>query len=637
MPDSLRRTKGHSDLRRANALGEEDLPLKLPRVGDPLFSGIGPFPPKDAQHRQRKRLTMTLTFTYPQASYGMIPDEPEWSLLRIDNSMWDRDFYPQFDVAKYLAVYRRPGPRPEDGLTKTIWQTFGQLNTPWGIRALRIFHARYLFKPKDAGFKNPHNLAKEWKGERREWFNGVDPGEEERAVKAKYLADKAKRLEAAAAGQTTTEKDITSQTTGVPTEKPENRNDTPRENKAAGHPSQDTAIQKANFDDAPADSTQDENGIDLRSLIAASQLEGEDVLPDVDYSSTSEYATPDEVKAMSDYELGHHITMLKTLCTETQRKLEHLDLLATMECLDPARITARRDKATAYLAFMNMLLEGATIILLKRLEPALLEHFKRCELNRKTQEPEFTIEELEEDLNARELMMQYAETPSNASRPTPGKPSLANEAYVEAVLAKVRNIPGFFSDSDPVSEEKEKNMGYEPNPTPHKPNPANEAFVTAVLTKALKKRGFSSGPGPVNKEKEEKMEDGPNLTTNSAEQEQTVNEHTTEQEHTVKQEDIAIEDTTEGDRMITDHPAHQANGDQEEVEKDTSDETKHTGADEDYNMLSGDDDDPNGSKRSRDSAGSHRGDLKRTKFLEPDESEEEAENETQEETGGDRE
>ncbi|KAJ6262663.1 hypothetical protein Dda_3475 [Drechslerella dactyloides] len=170
--------------------------------------GIAPFPPKGTVSRawtardileqhgndiasvldapdissteERHKLTMKVVRTYPRASFEVLPECPDWSLIRIVGSRIRPGSDPK--IIEYCGSYVLKTPDSEYKNLK--WHTFDELNTPWGIRVLRIFHAQNPFKLKDKRIDGPGLV--EWMGERSEWFNGVDPGEEEQAIKDAY-------------------------------------------------------------------------------------------------------------------------------------------------------------------------------------------------------------------------------------------------------------------------------------------------------------------------------------------------------------------------------------------------------------------------------------------------------------------
>ncbi|KAF3941587.1 hypothetical protein ABW19_dt0207069 [Dactylella cylindrospora] len=58
------------------------------------------------------------------------------------------------------------------------------MNYPWGINQIRLFHRKNPFKVKDKRVDN-RNLS-DWKGNRKGWFDGRDPGQEERDTVMAY-------------------------------------------------------------------------------------------------------------------------------------------------------------------------------------------------------------------------------------------------------------------------------------------------------------------------------------------------------------------------------------------------------------------------------------------------------------------
>ncbi|EPS41632.1 hypothetical protein H072_4481 [Dactylellina haptotyla CBS 200.50] len=130
----------------------------------------------------KSRLTIPVNATFPAASFDRPGGNPEWSLKEITNSRkrpgWDTT------VIEYAAIYVFAN--GDSACPDPVWHTFDELNFPWGIRVLRIFHRRYILKPKDKRVDD-RSLV-EWTGARHEWFSDVDLYSQEQEKKSQFLA-----------------------------------------------------------------------------------------------------------------------------------------------------------------------------------------------------------------------------------------------------------------------------------------------------------------------------------------------------------------------------------------------------------------------------------------------------------------
>ncbi|KAF3089199.1 hypothetical protein TWF102_009420 [Orbilia oligospora] len=163
----------------------------------PLHASVfRPFDPKDHPSRVndfstlgKRLLRLGLTCTYPPQSFNRPLGNPEWSLKSILQSRYRADTDPR--VVEYEAQFvwanGREAPRQ--------WLTFEELNWPWGIRVMRCFHQRNMFRPMDVRMQDQSVLATEARVERSEWFNGKDIYKEEYLSKMIYLQTKYEQVE----------------------------------------------------------------------------------------------------------------------------------------------------------------------------------------------------------------------------------------------------------------------------------------------------------------------------------------------------------------------------------------------------------------------------------------------------------
>ncbi|KAK6540622.1 hypothetical protein TWF694_008017 [Orbilia ellipsospora] len=138
--------------------------------------------PNNGKGNSKSRLIIQVNATFPLASFDRPGGNPRWSLREIVNSR--RATAPESRTVEYAVKYVFSNGEP--ACQDVVWHDFDDLNFPWGIRLLRIFHRRYFAKPKDRRVDD-RNLV-EWKGERSEWFNGTDLFKKELEKKAEYQA-----------------------------------------------------------------------------------------------------------------------------------------------------------------------------------------------------------------------------------------------------------------------------------------------------------------------------------------------------------------------------------------------------------------------------------------------------------------
>ncbi|KAK6519746.1 hypothetical protein TWF506_000045 [Arthrobotrys conoides] len=155
-----------------------------------------PFDPKDHPSRvndfetlEKRLLRLGLTCTYPPQSFNRPMGNPEWSLKSIFQSRSRAGTDPK--VVEYEAEFVWA-----NGLEASRqWLTFDELNWPWGIRIMRIFHQRNMFRPMDRRMQDRSVLDTEARVERSEWFNGKDIYKEEYLSKAIYEQTKYEQVE----------------------------------------------------------------------------------------------------------------------------------------------------------------------------------------------------------------------------------------------------------------------------------------------------------------------------------------------------------------------------------------------------------------------------------------------------------
>ncbi|RVD86059.1 uncharacterized protein DFL_004353 [Arthrobotrys flagrans] len=163
----------------------------------PLHSSVfRPFDPKDHPSRVNdfdtleKRLPrLGLTCTFPASSFNRPMGNPEWSLKSILQSryIWGTDPREVEYEAEFVWADGKPA--------STRWLLFEDLNWPWGIRIMRIFHQKNIFKPMDKRMQDQNVLNTEGRVERSEWFNGKDIYREEYILKAIYFRTKYEQVE----------------------------------------------------------------------------------------------------------------------------------------------------------------------------------------------------------------------------------------------------------------------------------------------------------------------------------------------------------------------------------------------------------------------------------------------------------
>ncbi|KAK6519238.1 hypothetical protein TWF281_003074 [Arthrobotrys megalospora] len=177
---------------------EFDIPVKEEeRKPLPLHDSVfRPFNPADHPTRvnnfttlEQRLLRLGLTCTYPAASFDRPMGNPDWSLKSILNSRYRDSTNPK--VIEYAGEFVFENGEP----AVTEWLTFDELNWSWGIRIMRNFHQRNLFKPKDKRIEDPDVIKSVWRGQRSEWFNGKDIYQEEFLSKAIYFQTKQKLTE----------------------------------------------------------------------------------------------------------------------------------------------------------------------------------------------------------------------------------------------------------------------------------------------------------------------------------------------------------------------------------------------------------------------------------------------------------
>ncbi|KAK6333970.1 hypothetical protein TWF696_002481 [Orbilia brochopaga] len=495
-------------------------PMRIPPVhlGDGIHQdtedvGIAPFPPKGTVSRKTKgrpgRLTMSMTLTYPRASYDLIPDNPGWSLVRIRNSV-RLHTGPDSEVVKYLSVFIFTGHTKR--LDKTGWQTFEQLNKPWGIRMLRLFHARNPFKPKDPRIDDPKVIATEWKGQRREWFNGVDPGEAERAIKQSYLAKKAAQKAAENTKTAGTKSLVALKTT------------TQRQSPQGGDDVDDHDDLTFNPNDFAVGETRIISNDELMALL----------------DSDTNLAKAEEVHNTFQIEI-------KGMIDDTAVRRGAHELPKNTDGIEKEETSGEQD----------------------------------TEVVKRSSTPIFKDLEMESTDNSSWLGKKILETP-------------------ETTQAEGANTSDGKHTTGETASRASSDLGE-----------LSDAFDASTI---------SGGASHTSEKKE--VEIGTGTTAPATEQGETTTKQVTEQEQN------AIEHATEEEQSTTEPTSESALDDDEGLGEDIDNEGgQGEDQDGDHDMGVADDeqddnelvaDDPNGTKRSRDSAGSHRGDLKRAKFLEPD-------------------
>ncbi|KAF3928048.1 hypothetical protein AA313_de0201902 [Arthrobotrys entomopaga] len=159
-------------------------PSQAEQGTSPIFPPMHPsvYRPNNGKTNPKSRLIIQVNATFPPASFDRPGGNPNWSLKEIVNSR--RGTVSDSRIVEYAAKYVFSNGEPACG--GVIWHSFDELNFPWGIRLLRLFHRRYFMKPKD-GRVDDRSLV-EWSGERSEWFNGTDLFKKELEKKAEYQA-----------------------------------------------------------------------------------------------------------------------------------------------------------------------------------------------------------------------------------------------------------------------------------------------------------------------------------------------------------------------------------------------------------------------------------------------------------------
>ncbi|KAK6348711.1 hypothetical protein TWF718_006498 [Orbilia javanica] len=167
---------------------ERALPLH-PSVFRPLNPGPYTNQVNEFATLPKRLLRLGLTCTYPASSFNRPMGNPEWSLKSILQSRYNNDTDPR--TVEYEAEFVWADGRE----ASREWLTFDDLNWPWGIRIMRIFHQRNMFKPMDKRMQDQSVLNTEGTIKRSEWFNGKDIYKEEYLSKAIYLQTKYEQIE----------------------------------------------------------------------------------------------------------------------------------------------------------------------------------------------------------------------------------------------------------------------------------------------------------------------------------------------------------------------------------------------------------------------------------------------------------
>ncbi|KAK6358780.1 hypothetical protein TWF730_008099 [Orbilia blumenaviensis] len=164
------------------------LPLH-PSVFRPFNPADHPTLINDFDTLEKRLLRVGLTCTFPPDSYCRPNGNPEWSLKSILQSRYMENINAR--RVEYEAQFVSSTGR----VVATQWFLFDDLNWPWGVRIMRNFHERNLCKPMDPRLKDPAVLKTEWNGPRSDWFNGKDIYMEETISKDIYFQTKHEQVE----------------------------------------------------------------------------------------------------------------------------------------------------------------------------------------------------------------------------------------------------------------------------------------------------------------------------------------------------------------------------------------------------------------------------------------------------------